>query len=147
MVSEDINRPTGEASAPSGQGPPLLRWAGSKKRQYSYLKEFFPASFNEYVEPFAGSAAFLFRLQPNSAKINDVNLDLCSFYRHARHRPKAFYDAFIRIKRDRQTYYHVREKFNSLKPNFEKSVLFYFLACTRFRRHALKLTRSAFRTP
>lgn len=112
---------------PSQQIPPLLRWAGSKKRQFNSLKEFFPRSFNEYVEPFAGSAAFLFRLQPKSAKINDINTDLCNFYRHARRHPEEFYNAFIRLKRDSSTYYEARSQFNLLRDGFDKSVLFYFL--------------------
>lgn len=128
MAREDTRR-TASKGEPGARGktPPLLRWAGSKKRQFSYLKDFFPKSFAEYAEPFAGSAAFLFRLQPSAAKINDINPDLCNFYRHAQRRPKKFFEAFVSISRDRKTYYRVRADFNSLEPCFDKSVLFYFL--------------------
>src|SRR5207245_1366790 len=128
MIAEDNRRASsGRSPPPSGDTPPLVRWAGSKKRQFSYLKEFVPTSFSGYAEPFAGSAAFLFRIRPKAGKINDINSDLCSFYRHARRSPKQFYNSFVRINRDSRTYYQVREKFNLLKPSFEKSVLFYFL--------------------
>lgn len=65
---------------PNQQAQPLLRWAGSKKRQFQTLKEYFPEEFETYAEPFAGSAAFLFRMGPSKAKISDINADLYDFY-------------------------------------------------------------------
>jgi hypothetical protein len=51
---------------------PLLRWAGSKKRQFSSFQKFFPTSYKKYVEPFAGSAAFFFCLRPKIARLTLV---------------------------------------------------------------------------
>ena len=45
------------------------------------LKEYFPAEFETYAEPLAGSAAFLFRIAPSKAKISDINPDLYDFCR------------------------------------------------------------------
>src|SRR5262249_18999903 len=79
---------TGQVRAvPFRSVAPLLRWAGSKKRQFEELRRLFPVSFNSYAEPFAGSAAFLFRLRPTTSKLNDVNQDLCDFYRWAQREP------------------------------------------------------------
>jgi DNA adenine methylase len=106
---------------------PLLRWAGSKKRQFEEFRTLFPTSFDSYVEPFAGSAAFVFRLRPHKSKINDINSDLCDFYVWAQKEPEKLYSSFIKIRRSPSVYYEVRKKFNSLPRGFSRSVYFYFL--------------------
>jgi DNA adenine methylase len=106
---------------------PLLRWAGSKKRQFKKLESFFPEQFKSYVEPFAGSAAFFFGLQPSSARLNDLNRDVTDFYRNARKDPAGFFQDFSRLKRSRPNYYKIRDEFNSETRRERRSVLFYFL--------------------
>jgi DNA adenine methylase len=107
--------------------PPLLRWAGSKKRQFSEYEKFFPRAFDTYVEPFAGSASFLFRLRPEKSKINDINSDLCDFYRYARARPRKLYADFVKIRRSASVYYDTRQQLSGLARGFKRAVYFYFL--------------------
>lgn len=106
---------------------PLLRWAGSKKRQYESLRKFFPPTFNAYVEPFAGSAAFFFRLRPTTARLNDINKSVVQFYRDCRTSPADFYAEFSAIPRSKRRYYELRNTFNSLPLSRQKSILFYYL--------------------
>ena len=106
---------------------PLLRWAGSKKRQFNKLKPLFPEQFKSYVEPFAGSAAFFFGLQPAKARLNDLNRDVTDFYKKARSDPSGFFLAFSRLERSRSFYYRVREEFNIEKDRNRRAVLFYYL--------------------
>jgi DNA adenine methylase len=106
---------------------PLLRWAGSKKRQFKAYEAFFPSVFKAYVEPFAGSAAFFFRMKPKIARLNDINPNLADFYKYAKHHGAAFYQAFKRLPRTEKAYYRIRETYNGLHTSFEKSVLFYYL--------------------
>jgi DNA adenine methylase len=106
---------------------PLLRWAGSKKRQFRKLEPFFPLEFKSYVEPFAGSAAFFFGLRPASAHLNDLNRDVTDFYKRARKDPSDFFRDFSRLRRTRTNYYRIREEFNSEKDRDRRAVLFYFL--------------------
>lgn len=106
---------------------PLLRWAGSKKRQFKVISLYFPSSFNTYIEPFAGSASFLFRMGPSKAKINDINSDLYDFYKYVQRNPRALHRDFLEIPRTAKTYYYVRRKFNALGRGSEKTTLFYFL--------------------
>lgn len=106
---------------------PLLRWAGSKKRQFNVLSSYFPDCFATYVEPFAGSASFLFRMGPQNAKINDINFDLYDFYRYAQTSPKELYASFLRIPRTPDAYYTVRAKFNLAERSLKRAVYFYFL--------------------
>lgn len=106
---------------------PLLRWAGSKKRQFNVISAYFPTDFDTYVEPFAGSASFLFRIMPASAKINDINSNLYDFYRYAQTSSQRLYRQFRSIPRTANAYYTVRSRFNSLRRSSRKSIYFYFL--------------------
>ena len=106
---------------------PLLRWAGSKKRQFNKLKPFFPEQFRSYVEPFAGSAAFFFGLRPASARLNDLNRDVTDFYKRVRKDPTTFFREFSRLRRSRSNYYRIRDEFNTQVDRDRRAVLFYFL--------------------
>src|ERR1041385_6324787 len=106
---------------------PLLRWAGSKKRQFNSFKEYFPDDFETYAEPFAGSAAFLFRIGPRKAKISDINTDLFDFYHYVKQSPKELYSEFLKIPRNAETYYRIRTEFNSLPRGRTRTQYFYFL--------------------
>jgi DNA adenine methylase len=106
---------------------PLLRWAGSKKRQFSSLKHYFPCHYKCYVEPFAGSAAFFFRMGPSRARLNDINKNVIEFYREVQIEPIDFYRKFRKLLRNRRNYYLVREEFKALKQSRKKSIYFYYL--------------------
>jgi DNA adenine methylase len=106
---------------------PLLRWAGSKKRQYQALKQLFPDRFERYVEPFAGSAAFLFRMGCKEAAINDINPDVCKFYEDVKRYPERFLDFMKLTPREEEIYYECRAIFNERNPEVDQSVLFYYL--------------------
>jgi DNA adenine methylase len=59
---------------------PFLKWAGGKRwlaKKYGHL---FPKRFRRYIEPFAGSAAVFFCLQPSLAVLADRNSDLINSY-------------------------------------------------------------------
>jgi DNA adenine methylase len=60
---------------------PFLRWAGSKRQLLPQIKKHIPASFERYVEPFAGSASLFFDLAPPAAIIGDINSELIQTYR------------------------------------------------------------------
>src|SRR4051812_45698116 len=67
---------------------PLLRWAGSKRRQVTRLKLFWRSEHRRYVEPFAGSACLFFELDPPEAILGDKNAALIETYRVVRRNPK-----------------------------------------------------------
>jgi len=39
-----------------------------------------PSEYERYIEPFLGSGALFFHMQPKSAVLNDLNSDLINFY-------------------------------------------------------------------
>lgn len=66
---------------------PPLKWAGGKRWFISKYKDLLPASFGAYHEPFLGSAAVFFDLQPNRAVLTDINEELINLYRVIRDMP------------------------------------------------------------
>jgi DNA adenine methylase len=68
--------------------PPLLRWAGSKRKLIHKIKEFIPFNSKRYVEPFAGSACLFFALKPGRAVLNDLNSELIETYVVVRDHPR-----------------------------------------------------------
>ena len=64
---------------------PFLKWAGGKRQLLPELIKYQPSGFskgkNTYYEPFVGAGAFLFKLQPEKAVINDKNKELINCYK------------------------------------------------------------------
>jgi DNA adenine methylase len=83
---------------------PLLRWAGSKRRQVGRLKLFWRPEHRRYVEPFAGSACLFFELNPAAAILGDKNGELIELYQIARKYAKRLHWRLSHIPRDAQTY-------------------------------------------
>jgi DNA adenine methylase len=106
---------------------PLLRWAGSKRKVLPRLASFWRPQFKRYVEPFAGSAALFFWLQPERALLGDINSDLISAYRVIRERPDEVHAAVSGIKRSEREYYRVRSQDTARLGAFARAVRFIYL--------------------
>src|SRR5258708_38034415 len=67
---------------------PFLKWAGGKNQIFEQLRPFFPTKFENYFEPFVGSAAVFFNLRrihgQFSATLMDRNADLINCYQMIR---------------------------------------------------------------
>lgn len=69
---------------------PLLKWAGGKRQLLPRLRPFYPARFNQYIEPFFGSGAVFFdlhaagRLRGRPVVLIDSNADLIGCYEMVR---------------------------------------------------------------
>lgn len=59
---------------------PFLKWAGGKRWLMSQHSSIFPTTYKRYIEPFVGSGAIFFGLQPKAAILADINSDLISCY-------------------------------------------------------------------
>lgn len=61
---------------------PFLKWAGGKRwLMRSYKAAFDLSNIRRYIEPFVGSGAVFFSLQPVKALLNDANMELVETYR------------------------------------------------------------------
>ena len=63
---------------------PILKWVGGKRQLLSEIIPLIDESCDNYVEPFIGGGAVLFRLQPQKAIINDFNTELINVYKTVR---------------------------------------------------------------
>lgn len=106
---------------------PLLRWAGSKRRQLRSLVALAPLDFARYYEPFAGSACLFFALSPPVAVIGDRNRELIDFYSVLRRRPRGLFTRAATIPGTRRSYYAIRRIDPKELVGIERAARFLFL--------------------
>ncbi len=106
---------------------PIFRWAGSKRKVLPILASFWKPSFKRYVEPFAGSAALFFRLNPERAILGDINSELIEAYEIIRDRPDDVHRAVSKIRRSKSQYYKVRDQNTNRLKAFGRAVRFVYL--------------------
>ena len=86
----------------------FLRWAGSKKRLIPKLSPYWGVGFRRYIEPFMGSAALFFALEPREAILSDINEELVETLCTVRDHPRAVYNRLIKLPKGESTYYRLR---------------------------------------
>ena len=106
---------------------PIFRWAGSKRKHLDLLQEYWNTGFRRYVEPFAGSAALYFRIQPKKALLGDINSSLIEAYEVVRENPDKVHRAVSAIPRGERQYYLEREKNPKRMSRFNRAVRFIYL--------------------
>jgi len=89
---------------------PFLKWAGGKRWLLTIIDEILPSEYNVYVEPFLGSGAVYFHVNPTLAILNDVNKDLINAYIQVRDNYKKVEELLSnhQIKHSKEYYYNVR---------------------------------------
>lgn len=87
---------------------PFLRWPGSKRHLLPHLASVLPQKFRAYHEPFLGSAALFFLLQPKNAFLADTIPDLITSYRAVRDHPSQVLQRLSRIPLSSAAYYRIR---------------------------------------
>jgi DNA adenine methylase len=89
---------------------PFLKWAGGKSRLLRKYEPHLPPpdSIRRYYEPFIGSAALFFHLQPCQAQLSDCNHKLIETYEVVRDDVEALIDALQVHKNEKKYYYRIR---------------------------------------
>jgi DNA adenine methylase len=89
---------------------PFLKWAGGKSRLLKQYSPYFPPrdQIRRYFEPFIGSAAVFFDLQPANARLSDVNEKLVEVYQVVQQDVERLIEVLGKHKNDRDYYYQVR---------------------------------------
>jgi len=88
--------------------PPLIKWAGGKRRLLTDIRRFAPDSFSRYFEPFFGGGALYFSLLPGEATLSDANRELIEMYVEMRDDVESVIDALRRLHNSEDEYYRVR---------------------------------------
>jgi DNA adenine methylase len=122
---------------------PFLKWVGGKSKVLPQLRDFFPANFNVYFEPFVGGGAVFFGIVVTKATINDINESLIGAYVNVRDNVdllikslQTIQAAYYKLDPDLQKdmFYKFRDEYNQLqdKNALRKSSLLIFLNKTCF---------------
>lgn len=95
--------------SPNG-AKPFLKWAGGKRQLLSQYEQHFPPldQINHYYEPFIGSAAVFFHLQPPQATLADRNAKLIDLYRTIQTDVEGVIDALQQHRNEEDYFYQVR---------------------------------------
>lgn len=106
---------------------PLLKWPGGKRWLAQSVSLLLPKKYRSYYEPFLGSGAVFFYLQPNGGLISDKNAELINLYEIVRDYPHK-----IRKKMEKHQLLHSKEhyyKVRSMEPKcmIERAVRFLYL--------------------
>lgn len=67
---------------------PFLKWVGGKRSLWPQYQPRFPQEYGSYYEPFLGSGAIFFALQPRKAILTDINADLIAAFQSVKSRPR-----------------------------------------------------------
>ncbi|PCI38675.1 MAG: DNA adenine methylase [Thiotrichales bacterium] len=109
---------------------PIVKWLGGKYRLIDKITDLLPAG-DRLIEPFVGSAAVFLNTNYASYVLNDANPDLINLYLQLQDGRGKFikYCAsyFSGKLNNKEQYYKLRERFNSLECNAEKAALFLYL--------------------
>ena len=90
---------------------PFLKWPGGKRWIAKKYKEYFPKEYNMYIEPFLGSGAVFFSLQPKEAILSDINKELINLYVIMRDNPKELKGQLVyhQERHTKEHYYKIRD--------------------------------------
>lgn len=88
---------------------PVLRWAGSKRKILTELRQNMPNHIDRYIEPFAGSAVLFFDAKPKLATIGDINPEVTSTYQAIKTEPEEVTKFLESIPRSQEAYYELRK--------------------------------------
>ncbi|MCF6267223.1 MAG: Dam family site-specific DNA-(adenine-N6)-methyltransferase [Desulfuromusa sp.] len=91
---------------------PFLKWAGGKRWLVSQHDAWLRNNAKRYIEPFLGSGAVFFHMQPTSAILSDINAELVATYQALRDTPLKVRRHLLAHHRMHSIdhYYHVRQQ-------------------------------------
>ncbi len=92
----------------SGDCRPLLKWAGGKTQLLTQLLPKIPKRYGRYIEPFFGSGALFFAVNPVNGIIADRNPELINLYRAVAENVDRVIAQLKRYQNIEETFYAVR---------------------------------------
>lgn len=112
---------------------PLFKWSGGKTDEIKEFIDLIPKNIEIYVEPFVGSGALFFYLNPQKAVINDIHQELIAFYKEIKKgNGNLIYKFMSLFLNDEFTYYKIRNEFE-LKDETDIACRFFYLRKTCYR--------------
>lgn len=93
---------------PESYDRPFIRWAGGKSWLRRYLPSLLPAKIGVYFEPFLGSGATFFSVQPGLAFLSDINEELVNAFQVVRDSPGELIRVLEGFENTEREYYRIR---------------------------------------
>lgn len=128
---------------------PFLKWAGGKSQLLKQYKPYLPPRerIGWYFEPFIGSAAVFFHLQPANATLCDINQKLVDVYRVVQQDVESLIDALKVHKNKKAYYYKVRAKKPAKMSPVERAARLIFLNKTCYNGLYRENSKGEFNVP
>ena len=99
------------AQKPNSNIPhPFLKWAGSKRYLLKHIVDSLPKNFNSYREPFLGSGALFFLLNPTKAMLSDTNAELINTFAAIRDNVESVIEYIQPLKPNKTLFYKIRNQ-------------------------------------
>lgn len=105
---------------------PFLKWAGGKRWLVPMLAGNLP-KYKIYIEPFLGSGALFFAIEPPEALLSDSNPELINCYLRVKYDCKNVIAVLKTLKLSHRNFYWVRDQFNLEDDLIKKAAYFLFL--------------------
>jgi DNA adenine methylase len=118
---------TGQIKAHGQQGQAFLKWAGGKRWLVASHAEILSLKFRRYVEPFLGSGAVYFHLQPKRAILADVNAELINCYSVIRDQPRAVLKVLAKHQRLHSVSHYYEERSRQRRSPVQRAAQFLYL--------------------
>lgn len=90
----------------------FIRYPGGKQRMVDQFIPYLPTNVSisgKFVEPFLGSGAVFFLIDPKKAILADINAELIALYRGIRLYPNKVWAIFKDFPSTKEAYYHIRD--------------------------------------
>ncbi|OGQ96953.1 MAG: hypothetical protein A2521_11860 [Deltaproteobacteria bacterium RIFOXYD12_FULL_57_12] len=111
---------------------PFLNWAGGKRWLVSNHAAILHAPCDRFVEPFLGSGAVYFHLEPKKALLSDANPRLIETFGAVRDEPGEVLELLKLHQRRHDSGYYYRVREQSLRKNATRAAQFIYLNRTCF---------------
>ena len=130
---------------------PFLKWAGGKRLLLPYIRKYIPKEFNIYFEPFVGTGAVFFDIQPSTSVINDINDELINCFNVIKYLPDELCISIKKHENNKEYYYKIREldrtnNYNEIS-NIEKASRAIYLNKTCYNGLYRVNSKGQFNTP
>ena len=83
---------------------PMIKYRGGKSREIQSFQKYIPSEYDRFFEPFLGGGAVYFYLEPESAVINDINLNVIDFYRDTTNAIESLNATYRKLNRQRSVF-------------------------------------------
>jgi DNA adenine methylase len=105
---------------------PFLKWAGGKRWLIPRLVPELP-NFRKYFEPFLGSGALFFALEPKCAILSDTNRELINCYRRVKYDCRQIVKILKNLQINQTTYYRIRDDLYCKADKIKRAAYFIYL--------------------